>query len=195
MNFWVNLIKNIFVAFRDGFFYVLEDERGIAPLIGAALIGGGSSLLGGIASGIAGSNSANKAFENSKWAMNLRKKAYDEMLGRADTTATEGEEALSGLTSTPLTELTQMKQDVLNNNNQALNQGASQLQASLQQAGLRGGQAGTQLSRGVGSMTQSANQDINKLIYDEANQRKQLQAAYEAAKAQSGTQAGLQQFA
>lgn len=195
MNFWVNLIKNIFVAFRDGFFYVLEDERGIAPLIGAALIGGGSSLLGGIASGIAGSNASNAALDQSKWATNLRKKAYDEMLARAGTTATEGESALSGLTGTQLPELAQMKEDVLNNNNQALNQGASQLQASLQQAGLRGGQAGTQLSRGIGSMTQTANQDINKMIYDEANQRKQLQAAYEAAKAQAGTQANLQQFA
>jgi len=195
MIFLVNLIKNIFVAFRDGFFYVLEDERGIAPLIGAALIGGGSSLLGGLASGIAGSNAANAALDQSKWAMNLRKKAYDEMLGRAGATATAGESALSGLTGTQLPELAQMKQDVLNQNNQALNQGASQLQASLQQAGLRGGQAGTQLARGIGSMTQSANQDINKLIYDEAQQRKQLQAAYEAAKAQAGTQAGLQQFA
>jgi len=191
MNFWVNLIKSIFSAFRDEFFYVLRDERGIAPLIGAALISGGSSLLGGIASGIAGSNAANQA----KWSTELRKRAYDEMLGRASETTKAGESALSGLTSTPLAELTQMKQDVLNQNNQALNQGASQLQASLQQAGLRGGQAGTQLARGIGSMTQSANQDINKLIYDEAQQRKQLQAAYEAAKAQAGTQAGLQQFA
>lgn len=195
MNFWVNLIKSIFSAFRDEFFYVLRDERGIAPLIGAALIGGGTSLLGGLASGIASSNAANAALDQSKWAMNLRKKAYDEMLGRAGATTTAGESALSGLTGTQLPELAQMKQDVLNQNNQALNQGASQLQASLQQAGLRGGQAGTQLARGIGSMTQSANQDINKMIYDEALQRKQLQAAYEAAKAQAGTQAGLQQFA
>lgn len=149
-----------------------------------ALLGSAGSLLGGQAAGQA-----------SKWSTQLRKRAYDEMLGRASETAKAGESALSGLTSTPLAELTQMKQDVLNQNNQALNQGAGQLQSSLAQAGLRGGQAGTQLSRGIGSMTQSANQDINKMIYDEALQRKQLQAAYEAAKAQSGNQAGLQQFA
>lgn len=153
-----------------------------------ALLASAGSLLGGQAAGQA-------SLAQSKWAMNLRKKAYDEMLGRAGATATAGESALSRLTGTQLPELAQMKQDVLNQNNQALNQGASQLQASLQQAGLRGGQAGTQLSRGIGSMTQSANQDINKMIYDEALQRKQLQAAYEAAKAQAGTQAGLQQFA
>ena len=190
MNFWVNFFENLVKSFL-GVKYVF----GITPVVAASLIAAGSNLLGSTASGIAGSNAAKQALEHSKWAMNLRKKAYDEMLGRAGSTATEGESALSGLTGTQLPELAQMKEDVLNNSNQALNQGASQLQASLQQAGLRGGQAGTQLARGIGSMTQSANQDINKLIYDEAQQRKQLQAAYEAAKAQAGTQAGLQQFA
>ena len=101
---------------------------------------------------------------------------------------------MTGLTGQPLSELGTMRQDILNQTNDVLNAGSRSLQANLAQAGLRGGQAGTQLARGVGSMTTQANQDLNKMIYDEATQRRLQQMAYEAAKAQAGTQANLQVF-
>lgn len=187
MFFLANLIKKVFVAFRDEFFYVLKDERGIAPLIGAALI----STAGGLAGGLMGGGAAKEA---AQWKTKMSKQAYDEMLKRAQATQTAGESALTSLTSQPLAELGTMRQDILNQTNDVLNAGSRSLQANLAQAGLRGGQAGTQLARGVGSMTTQANQDLNKMIYDEATQRKLQQMAYEAAKAQTGTQANLQQF-
>lgn len=190
MNFWIKLIKRIFADFRDEFFYVLKDERGIAPLVGAALI----STLGGLAGGIMGGNAQSAAAELSQSQFKKRQKAYEEMLKRAQATQTAGESALTGLTSQPLSELGTMRQDILNQTNDVLNAGSRSLQANLAQAGLRGGQAGTQLARGVGSMTTQANQDLNKMIYDEATQRRLQQMAYEAAKAQAGTQANLQVF-
>lgn len=158
------------------------------PILGT-LLGAGIGTLGSIAGGLLGGNSAEEA---AKWQFNARKKIYEDMLKKAGLTQQQGESALSGLTSTPLAELGTMKQDVLNQTNDVLNSGSRSLQANLAQAGLRGGQAATQLARGVGNMTTSANQNINQLTYDEAQKRKANQTAYEMAKAQAGTSAQLQ---
>lgn len=180
MNFWVNFFDDL-VKSVLGVRFVF----GIAPVVGAAII----STLGGMAGGLMGGNSAQQAAE---WQFNQRKKVYENMLKRAGTAQQQGEGALSSLTSQPLAELGTMKQDMLNQTNDVLNSGSRSLQASLAQSGLRGGQAATQLSRGIGDMTTSANQNVNQLVYDEAQKRKANQMAYEMAKANAGTQAGLQ---
>lgn len=158
------------------------------PLTGS-LISGGLGALGSIAGGLMGGDAQKKAAE---WQFNARKKVYEDMLKRAQGTQQAGEQALSSLTSQPLEELGTMKQDILNQTSDVLNTGSRSLQSNLAQAGLRGGQAATQLARGIGSMTTSANQNLNQLIYDEASKRKATQMAYEMAKAQAGTQANLQ---
>lgn len=152
-----------------------------------ALIGGIVGAAGGLASGIMGSNAEEEAYKR-------RKKAYESMLKRAADIQTEGEGAFNNLVANPNSYLGVMQRQLNDNTNKDLNMGRNQLNLALAQQGLRGGQAATQLNRGIGNMTTQANQDLNNMMYDEEQQRRNLQAAYNQAKALAGINASLQEF-
>jgi len=168
------------------FFPFLKLSFGFGPLAAAA-VGGGMSMLGGLFGGMAQGQANEEMYRR-------RKQAYDEMINRANQTQQAGESAFNDVVNTQNPFLKVMGQDLKNNTNDILNQGRNQLQASLTQQGVRGGQAATQLARGIGSMTQDANRDYNQMMYGDYNQNRNLKAAYEQAKALAGINAGLQQF-
>lgn len=152
-----------------------------------AVIGGAVGAAGSIASGIMGSNAEEQAFLR-------RKKAYNNMLKRAMGIQTEGETAFNNLTNTQNPYLNVIGQDLQNNTNDIINAGRNQINAGLTQQGIRGGQAGTLLARSVGNMTNQANQDYNQMMYGDIANNRNLQAAYNQAKALAGVNASLQEF-
>ena len=151
------------------------------------VIGAGISTIGGALGGIAGSNAEEEARKR-------RLKAYNNMIKKANATQTEGETAFNNVVNTQNPYLNVIGQDLKNNTNDVLNAGRNQMLAGMSQAGVRGGQLATQLNRGIGNMTTQANQDYNQMMYGDINQNRQLQAAYNQAKALAGLNAGLQQF-
>lgn len=151
------------------------------------IIGEGLSLAGGAFGGIAGANAAEEQYRR-------RKKAYDNMIKKANATQQAGESAFNDVINTQNPYLNVIGQDLKNQTNDVLNAGRNQLNASLAQQGVRGGQAATQLARGIGNMATSANQDLNQMMYSDINQNRNLKAAYNQAKALAGINAGLQQF-
>lgn len=152
-----------------------------------AVIGGAVGAGGSLLSGIMGSNAEEEAYKR-------RKRAYDSMLKRADNVLTTGETAFFNGLNQPNSYLNVIGQDLKDNTNDMLITGRNQINAGLTQQGIRGGQAGTLLSRAVGDMTNQANQDYNQMMYDDINQRKNLQTAYNQAKALAGLNASLQEF-
>ena len=154
-----------------------------APTIGSAAAG----TIGSIAGGLMGSNAEEEAYKR-------RKAAYDSMIKRANEAQTAGETSFYNNVNTQNPYLNVIGQDLKNNTNDILNSGRNQLNASLAQQGVRGGQAATQLARGIGNMTTQANQNLNQMMYSDINQRNNLKAAYDQAKALAGLNAGLQQF-
>lgn len=158
-------------------------EFGIAP----ALIGAGISVLGSMANGMMSGNAEESAYKR-------RLDAYNEMIRRAKGLQDEGEQAFYNNVNAPNTYLNILNRQILENNNKTLNNGARQLQTNLALQGIRGGQAGTLLNRGIGDMTQTAMNNLNQLNYDDEAQRRNLRASYDMAKAQIGNNAYLSQF-
>ena len=151
------------------------------------LIKEGLPIIGGAIGGIAGSNA-----EEAKYRRRL--KAYENMIKKANETQQTGEQELNNVINSQNPYLNIINQDLKNQTNDTLNSGKNQMLAGMTQAGLRGGQLATQLNRGIGTMATQANQNLNQMMYDEAQQRRNLQAAYNQAKALAGLNAGLQQF-
>lgn len=171
----MNLLKFFLPFFKMSF--------GIAPLVVAA----GISALG---SGLSGLNQGAAAEEEYK----RRKRAYDSMIKRADETTQAGETAFNNIVNNPNPYLGIMQRDLNDNTNKNINSYRNQLNSALAQQGLRGGQAATQMARGLGNVTTQANQDLNTMLYNDQQQNRNLQAAYNQAKALAGLNAGLQQF-
>jgi hypothetical protein len=151
------------------------------------IIGAGLSTIGGALGGISGSNAAEEAYKR-------RKRAYESMIKKADATQEAGEQAFNNVVNTQNPYLNIIGQDLKNQTNDVLNAGRNQIQAGLAQQGVRGGQAATQLNRGIGNMATAANQNLNQMMYGDIAQNRNLQAAYNQAKALAGINAGLQQF-
>lgn len=151
------------------------------------IIGAGLSTIGGAIGGIAGANAEEEARKR-------RLEAYNNMIKKANATQSAGEKVFNSIVNSQNPYLNQLEQDILNNQNDVLNSGRNQLNAALSQQGIRGGQAATQMARGIGSMTQDATQNLNQLLYGDSAQNRNLKAAYNQAKALAGLNAGLQQF-
>ena len=171
----MNLLKFFLPFFRMSF--------GIAPLIIAAGISAAGSALSGM-------NQANAEQE----AYNRRRRAYDDIMKKASDTQLAGENAFYNTVNNQNPYLAVMQRQLNDNTNKDLNMGRNQLNLALAQQGLRGGQAATQMARGIGSMTNQANQDLNTMMYNDEQQNRNLRAAYEQAKSLAGLNAGLQQF-
>jgi hypothetical protein len=116
----------------------------------------------------------------------LRTEAYGGVLGRGAEMASSGEGAFNAAVNTPLSSLQKAKQDILSGSSEAMQQASGQMQANLAQQGVRGGQAATQLRRGIGTMGENAMTEINKMMMSEEDKRMSEKRAYEAAKAGKG---------
>lgn len=151
------------------------------------IIGAGLSTIGGALGGISGANAAEEAYKR-------RKRAYESMIKKADATQEAGEQSFNDVVNSQNPYLNVIANDLKNNTNDVLNAGRNQINAGLAQQGVRGGQAATQLARGIGNMATAANQNLNQMMYGDIAQNRNLQAAYNQAKALAGINAGLQQF-
>ena len=151
------------------------------------IIGAGISAIGGALGGIAGANAEEAAYDR-------RKRAYDAMIKKADNVSQVGEQAFYNNVNTQNPYLNVIGNDLKTQTNDMLNSGRNQMLAGMSQAGIRGGQLATQLNRGIGNMATTANQNLNQMMYNDINQRNNLKAAYDQAKALAGLNAGLQQF-
>jgi len=171
----MNLLKFFLPFFRMSF--------GIAPLVLAAGISAAGSALSGLNQGAA----AEEEYKR-------RKRAYDNMLKKAEQTVQTGETAFNNIVNTSNPYLGIMQRDLNDNTNRDINLYRNQLNTALAQQGIRGGQAATQMARGLGNVTTQANQDLNTMMYNDQQQNRNLQAAYNQAKALAGLNASLQQF-
>lgn len=91
-------------------------------------------------------------------------------------------------------EIETLRNDILSGNARQLSQGRNELAAALSASGVRGGQAATQMRRGIGEQTQSATENINQLMSNQANQSKAYQQALLASMLGSQQQLGMQQL-
>ena len=130
-------------------------------------------------------------FEQNKALSEARKAAYQNMINAGSTQQQQGENQLMSETSNAPPELLQAEQDIQNRTAEGIQAGQNQMQANLAQQGVRGGQAATQLRRGVGEMAIGGMRDVNQMKADDAARRQSLRAAYLASKASQGGQAAL----
>ena len=123
-----------------------------------------------------------------------RQRAYNNMLKKANETEQAGETVFNNVVNTQNPYLAVMQRNLNDNTNRDINLYRNQLNTALAQQGIRGGQAATQMARGLGNVTTQANQDLNTMLYNDQQNNRNLQAAYNQAKALAGLNAGLQQF-
>lgn len=101
------------------------------------------------------------------------------VFGELTAAAQPREERLEQLFGEAPPELQTLQEDILSGQAEQLQQGTSQLQAALAGAGVRGGQAATQLSRGIGGTTKDASRDLNRILANEAMQRAGAERDYQ----------------
>lgn len=82
-----------------------------------------------------------------------------------------GESNLAELFAKSPEELETLKKQALRGESEGLQEGTSALNAALAQQGVRGGQAATQLRRGIGETTTGATENIQNLMANEAINR------------------------
>ena len=122
-------------------------------------------------------------------SQNILADAYRQAYQRAQQQYGTGETGLPELYAEAPEELEILREQALTGQAEELQQGVGQLQSALAQQGVRGGQAATQLRRGIGEMTEAASENIQNLIAREALQRAGEERQYRTAQQQA-----LQQF-
>ena len=85
--------------------------------------------------------------------------------------------------NTQLAELGQLVQDISDESAEAQRQNQRQINASLAQQGVRGGQAAILANRATGELNRDLQRDINKTVYDEALNRQNSRLNYYGQKA------------
>lgn len=122
----------------------------------------------------------------------LREQAYSDMLGAGKSQMAGGEEQFMAETAPGIpSELADVQKDIAAGTTEGIQRGTSEMQAAMAQQGVRGGQAATQLRRGIGEMRTKGMMDINQLSYDAANRKRAAREAYLSSKALTGQRATL----
>lgn len=152
------------------------------------LVSKGVDFFGGAGAARGSASEAKRAAEEEQRRYEARKAAYQDMINRSKGDFTTGEQAFTQEATTALPELQTMEQQAATLGSQALQDTAGQMQLGLAQQGLRGGQAATQLRRGLGEVGKGTQQNINKMKFDEANQRAGERRQYQSGKAARGQQ-------
>lgn len=80
--------------------------------------------------------------------------------------------------NTQLPELTQLVEDIANQSAEAQRQNQRQINASLAQQGVRGGQAAILANRATGELNRNLQRDINQAVYNEAANRQTARLNY-----------------
>lgn len=94
----------------------------------------------------------------------------------------EGDKQFNQEANTPLPQIGQMQNDIVQQATDAQQNNNKEYQAQLAEQGVRGGQAATLLGRQTGQLNRELNYDTNKLGYDEARNRQDTRLNYTAKK-------------
>ena len=113
-------------------------------------------------------------------ALEARADKYDQKL---QDQFNEAEPQYQQEAGTQLPELTQLVQDIANQSAEAQRQNQRQINASLAQQGVRGGQAAILANRATGELNRNLQRDINQTVYDEAANRQNSRLNYYSNKA------------
>ena len=162
--------------------------KGLGGKIGGAL---GTLGSGGILDGILGAGTNlinNAALEN--YANKLASEMANGLEGRAEkydqklqNQFNEAEPQYQQEANTQLPELQQLVSDIANQSAEAQRQNQRQINATLAQQGVRGGQAGILANRATGELNRDLQRDINQTVYNEAANRQNSRLNYYSNKA------------
>jgi hypothetical protein len=121
-----------------------------------------------------------------------RRQAFQNSLSAGGQQMAGGEAQLMEETQAGLSpELQQMQSDIQAGTTQDIARGTGEMQANLAQQGVRGGQAATQLRRGVGEMRAAGMEGTNRMAFEDASNKKAIRTAYMQNKALTGQRAAL----
>ena len=157
----------------------------VAPAVVAAAIQAAPAIIKGVQS-FTGGNQASKAAKayqaylngianNMGSALEARADKYDQKLQNQ---FNEAEPQYQQEAYTQLPELTQLVQDIANQSAEAQRQNQRQINASLAQQGVRGGQAAILANRATGELNRDLQRDINQTVYNEAANRQNSRLNY-----------------
>ena len=149
--------------------------------------GNGLNLLGGIIGGNQETAVA-KAYQN--YLNGVANDMANQLEARAEKYDTklqnqfnEAEPQYLAEANTQLPELQQLVTDIANQSAESQRQNQRQINASLAQQGVRGGQASILANRATGELNRDLQRDINKTVYDEAANRQNSRLGYFGEKA------------
>ena len=149
--------------------------------------GKGLSFLGGYLGGRA-DNKAAQAYQ--AYLDGISSDMANQLTARADKYDTklqnqfnEAEPQYLNEAYTQLPELTQLVTDIANQSAEAQRQNQRQINASLAQQGVRGGQAAILANRATGELNRDLQRDINQTVYNEAANRQNSRLNYYGQKA------------
>jgi hypothetical protein len=112
----------------------------------------------------------------------LQAKAYQEMMGRSK----EGEGQFLGALNEPNQALGSYAKDIQDMGQQNIGRQQNIINQQLGRAGVKGGQAANLYGRQIGELQQNGMRDVNKLAYEDAQNRANRKSTYFANKGQSG---------
>ncbi len=158
----------------------------VAPAVIAAAVQAAPQIISAIES--SSGSSASKAYQNylngiiNNMAGSLEGRAekYDQKLQNQ---FNEAEPQYQQEAYTQLPELQQLITDIANSSAEAQRQNQRQINASLAQQGVRGGQAAILANRATGELNRNLQRDINQTAYNEAANRQNSRLDYYSKKA------------
>lgn len=157
---------------------------------GADLLNLGGKGLGYLGSFLGGraDNNAAKAYQD--YLNGITVDMANQLTKRADKYDTKlqnqfnlAEPQYQAEANTQLPELTQLVTDIANQSAEAQRQNQRQINASLAQQGVRGGQASILANRATGELNRDLQRDINRAVYNEAANRQNSRLNYYSQKA------------
>lgn len=161
------------------------------PSVIPAMAGSLASNLGNSITAASEAKNTRKAYANYLNYLNgISGQMANELEGRAEKYDTklqnqfnEAEPQYQEEANTQLAELGQLVKDISDEAAEAQRQNQRQINASLAQQGVRGGQAAILANRATGELNRDLQRDINKTVYDEALNRQNSRLNYYGQKA------------
>jgi hypothetical protein len=111
----------------------------------------------------------------------ILRSSYQKALERAGLTGTRAGEEFMREAGTTAPELEQLKRDIRERGTETMQDVAKQTAARLAAGGVRGGQAATQMRRGIGEVGKATQRDLNAIIAQDALRRQAERMAYQKA--------------
>ena len=116
---------------------------------------------------------------------------YGSLIGRGQTDARSAEQQFMDETSKALPEVSALQESVRRNALPEQQEAMNQFRTTLNQNGVRGGQAATLLNRATGQLNRGLSQDVNQIALDEASKRQAARTGFLTNKAGTGQKAAL----